>query len=125
MWVLRRNNDLTFDLFFWWAATITGGIAILIAVSIYLYTSGRTICKENGKATARKTNPAKDFIFVWVLLGLLVFYIISVNIGSSLVFAVGNIAVEILLIAYLVRSGRRKLQEATPSETQETAKSPK
>lgn len=110
---------MTLDLFFWWAATITGGIAVLIAVSVYLYTSSRAICKESGKATAGKANPAKDFIFVWVLIGLLVFYIISVNIGSSLVFAAGNIAVEMFLIAYLVRNRQRKLQQAPRSETQE------
>lgn len=113
---------MTFDLFFWWAATITGGIAILIVVSIYLYTSSKKNCRENGTATARRSNPAKDFIFVWVLIGLLVFYIISVNIGSSLVFAAGNIMVEMLLIAYLVRNRQKKPQQ-TRSKPQEAAES--
>jgi hypothetical protein len=45
-----------------------------------------------------------DFVFVWVLLGLLVFYIVSINIGSAAIFAVGNIIVEILLLVYLFKN---------------------
>ena len=109
---------LNFDQFAWWAATISGGIAFLIVVSIYLYTNSKTIRKEKGKATAKKPNAVKDFIFVWVLIGLLVFYIISVNIGSSLVFAAGNIIVEMLLIAYLVRNRQEKPQQVPRSKSQ-------
>jgi hypothetical protein len=58
---------------------------------------------------------SKNFIFVWILLGLLVFYIFSVKLGtgrfSELVFALGNITVEVLLVLYLFRNrdkNRRK-----------------
>jgi hypothetical protein len=51
---------------------------------------------------------SKNFIFVWILLGLLVFYIFSVQLGtgqlSELVFGLGNIFVEILLVVYLFRN---------------------
>jgi Flp pilus assembly protein TadB len=53
----------------------------------------------------------KDFIFVWVLLGILVFYIITINIGSSLIFAAGNILVEALLIAYLLKNRKEESEE--------------
>lgn len=109
---------LSFDLFAWWAATISGGIVFLVVVSIYLYANSKTIRKEKGIATVRKPNVGKDFIFVWVLIGLLVFYIISVNIGSSLVFAAGNIMVEVLLIAYLVRNRQEKPQQISRSKSQ-------
>jgi hypothetical protein len=52
-----------------------------------------------------------DFIFVWVLLGLLIFYIVSINIGSATVFAAGNIFVEALLVAYLLKNRKRKSEE--------------
>jgi hypothetical protein len=51
---------------------------------------------------------AKDFIFVWILMGLLFFYIFSVHLGTGtfpqVVFASGNIVVEALLIFYLSRN---------------------
>jgi Flp pilus assembly protein TadB len=57
---------------------------------------------------ARAGRIAKDFVFVWVLLGLLVFYIFSVRLGtgalSEVVFALGNVVVEILLVFYLLRN---------------------
>jgi len=109
---------LSFDLFAWWAATISGSIVILVVVSIYLYANSKTIRKEKGRAAVRKPNVGRDFIFVWVLMGLLVFYIISVSIGSSLVFAAGNIIVEMLLIAYLVRNKQEKPQQVPRSKSQ-------
>ena len=109
---------MSFDLFAWWAATISGGIVFLVVVSIYLYANSKTIRKEKGRAAVRKPNVGKDFIFVWVLTGLLVFYIISVSIGSSLVFAAGNIIVEMLLIAYLVRNKQEEPQQVPPSKSQ-------
>jgi len=108
---------LTFDLFAWWAATISGGIVFLVVVSIYLYTNSKTIRKERGKATANKPNLVKDFIFVWVLIVLLVFYIISVNVGSPLVFAAGNIMVEMLLMVYLIRNRKEKPEQVAGSRS--------
>ncbi len=71
------------------------------------------------KATARRV--AKDFIFVWVLLGLLVFYIFSVQLGtgrlSEVVFALGNIVVEVLLVFYLLKNrDKTQLKNRTKSE---------
>jgi Flp pilus assembly protein TadB len=72
-------------------------------VSIYLYAGSRRK-REGGRTKAIGFRLGRDFIFVWVLLALLIFYIISVSIGSSAIFAAGNIIVEALLILYLVRS---------------------
>jgi hypothetical protein len=49
---------------------------------------------------------AKDFVFVWILIGLLVLYVVSIGEGSYLLFAAGNVVVEIILIVYTLRSGR-------------------
>jgi len=108
---------LNLDLFAWWAVTISGGIAFLILVSIYLYTKSRVIRRESHKSAAG-TRLGKDFIFVWVLIGLLVFYIVSVNIGSSMVFAAGNIIVEAMLIAYLIMNRREKSAETVRPRSQ-------
>jgi hypothetical protein len=46
----------------------------------------------------------RDFAFVWVLLGLLGLYIVSIDRGSYILLASGNLVVEALLIAYTVRN---------------------
>lgn len=46
----------------------------------------------------------RDFIFVWVLVGLLGLYICSIDRSSSIVFASGNLVVEALLIVYTVKN---------------------
>jgi hypothetical protein len=89
--------------------TISGGIAFLILVSIYLYANSRTRRKESGKIKINKfVKLATDFVFIWVLVSLLVFYIVSVNIGSATLFAAGNIIVEIILVAYLLKNRSEK-----------------
>ena len=120
---------LTIDLFAWWAISISWSIVFLIVAGFYLYASSRAKRKEDTREESkRKMNDehsvrarayktqlkakagsiAKDFIFVWILLGLLVFYIFSVQLGtgtlSEVVFAVGNIVVEALLVFYLLRN---------------------
>jgi len=45
---------------------------------------------------------------VWFLAGLLVFYIVTVSQGSALLFAVGNIVVEALLLLYVFRTGKEE-----------------
>lgn len=102
---------LNLDLFAWWAISISGGIAFLIFVSIYLYTSSKAKRRESIKTTVNRTRLGKDFVFVWVLIGLLVFYIVSVNIGSAIIFAAGNITVEAILIVYLVKNKREKAEQ--------------
>ena len=82
------------ELFGWWIATITWSIAFPIAISIYLY------LHRKRRATAGRGGRfrwVRDFTFVWFLLGLLLFYVFAVGRGSSLIFAVGNVAVEALL----------------------------
>ena len=130
-------SDLTLDLFAWWAISISWSIVFLIVAGFYLYSSSRPKREENnleeseqdvnddasvgGRADkvqirARTGRVAKDFIFVWVLLGLLVFYIFSVQLGtgtlSEMVFALGNIAVEALLVFYLLRNRDKTRRES-------------
>jgi hypothetical protein len=100
------------ELFVWWAASISGGSVFLTLVSIYLYASGRTRQKESEGKTMKAVRLVKNFIFVWVLLGLLVFYIVSVNIGSAAIFAAGNIFVEIILVIYLMKNRPEKPEQA-------------
>jgi len=64
--------------------------------------------KKSRNAVSNGFRLGKDFAFVWVLVGLLVFYIVSVDIGSSAVFAAGNIIVEVVLIAYLIKNRHEK-----------------
>jgi len=129
---------LTIDLFTWWAISISWSIAFLIVAGFYLYASSRPKRKEDTREESkRKTNDehsvkartyktqlkatagsiAKNFIFVWILLGLLVFYIFSVQLGTGTlpeaVFAAGNIVVEALLVFYLLKN-----RDKIPTEEQ-------
>jgi hypothetical protein len=75
----------------------------MIAIGIYLYTSSRAERKEgNQKWSFIKL--VKDFTFTWVLVGLLIFYIVSVYLGSFTIFAIGNVVAEGILILYVVRT---------------------
>jgi len=96
------------DLFQWWAATISAGTIFLALVGVYLYFDSRKKRKSDVKGTSRLIRVLKDFFFVWVLLGLLIFYIISIDVGSDVLFAVGNIFVEILLLVYLLKNRTRE-----------------
>ena len=107
------------DLFTWWAITISGGSIFLTLVSIYIYAGTRARRKESRQTTANVVNIVKNFVFVWVLLGLLIFYIVSIQIGSIVIFAAGTILVEVLLIVYLLRN-RTKKSEGTQRTTSET-----
>ena len=89
-------------LFGWWIATISWSIAFPIVVSVYLY---RRRPRKQPVRAGRKLGRVRDFTFVWFLLGLLGFYVVSVGQGSALLFAVGNVVVEGLLILYVFRSG--------------------
>ncbi len=105
---------LSLDPFTWWIITISWSIVFLILVSIYLYSSSRLERKDSIQPRPSRFRVCGDFVFVWVLVGLLAFYIISVNIGSAMIFAVGNIIVEGILIAYLLRN-RQEKSEQTPN----------
>ena len=91
------------ELFLWWAIVISAGIAFLILVSIYLYVSQRKKREEN-KIKTGITRVVVDFIFVWVLFGLLLLYIVSIGNSSITLFAAGNIVVEIVLVIYLLKN---------------------
>jgi hypothetical protein len=95
------------DLFTWWALSISFSSIFLTLISIYLYADSKSRRKE-GIQKFSIFGIGKDFVFVFVLLGLLIFYIFSVQLGagvlSEAVFAVGNIVVEALLIIYLIRN---------------------
>jgi hypothetical protein len=85
----------------------------MIAIGIYLYTSSRAQRKE-GTQKWSLVKLFKDFTFTWILLGLLIFYIISIKISSLTIFAIGNIMVEVILILYGIRSrGRAPRQKET------------
>jgi Flp pilus assembly protein TadB len=93
------------DLFQWWAATISAGSVFLTLVGAYLYLESRKKRKEGErKRESGIRRLLTDFIFVWVLLGLLIFYIVSIDIGSDMLFAAGNVLVEVLLIIYLLKN---------------------
>lgn len=93
------------NLFIWWVVCISWSIMFLMLVSVYLYVNSRP--RRTTKGVFRRI---RDFIFVWVLVGLLALYVVSVNIGSKELFAEGNIVVEVVLVFYLVlnRMGTRK-----------------
>jgi amino acid transporter len=106
------------DLFAFWALSISFSIIFLTFVSIYLYFDSRARRKENVEKTAVKRDSVRlveSFAFVWVLLGLLVFYIFSIQLGTStlteIVFAVGNIIVEALLVLYLLKNREKKSEQ--------------
>lgn len=96
----------TSGLFNIWVTTISFSIVFIAIVSFYLYT------KRKSPAGIDQPHPglrkfASDFVFVWVLLALLIFYIVTISVTSPVMFAVGNIAVELVLILYIVRSKKR------------------
>jgi hypothetical protein len=103
---------LTIDLFIWWAISISWSIAFLIVAGFYLYARSKAKRKEDTRVgnqlKAKAVSISKNFIFVWILIGLLVFYIFSVRLGtgalSESVFALGNIVVEALLVFYLFKN---------------------
>ena len=106
---------MEFDLFTWWVISISFSIVFLTLVSIYLYSN--STCERTREKLKRNANGvATDFIFVWVLISLLIFYIVSVKFGSALMFAAGNIVVEIILIAYLLKNKTATSPETTPDQ---------
>jgi hypothetical protein len=86
-----------------WAVCISWSALFLTAVSIYLYMDSRKNRKQDTHAMGG-LGFVRDFVFVWVLLGLLGLYIVSIDRDSSILFASGNMVVEALLIAYTVKN---------------------
>jgi cbb3-type cytochrome oxidase subunit 3 len=88
------------DLLGWWTISIIWCAIFLIAVSLYLYWDRRKRYTE-GTHVMRRTR-IRDFVFVWILVGLLALYIVSIYRESSIVFAAGNILVEAILVLYII-----------------------
>ena len=86
-----------------WAVCISWSALFLTAVSIYLYMDSRKNRRQDAHAMGG-LRFVGDFVFVWILLGLLGLYIVSIDRGSSILFASGNLVVEALLIAYTVKN---------------------
>ena len=103
---------MEFDLFTWWMISISFSIVFLTLVSVYLYSNRN--CEKAKEKKKNATTLARNFIFVFVLIGLLFFYIVSVRIESAPLFAAGNIVVEVILITYLFKN-RTTASEETPN----------
>jgi hypothetical protein len=74
----------------------------LIAVSLYLYWDSRKRLAQGTRMIGRVR--LRDFLFVWVLIGLLALYIVSISRSSSIIFAAGNLVVEAVLVLYTIRN---------------------
>ena len=94
---------LILNLFTWWIISISWSIAFMIITGIYLYVSSRAERKEDTEKWSL-VKAVKDFTFSWILVGLLIFYIITIYLSSSPLFAAGNVAVEVILILYIVKN---------------------
>lgn len=106
---------MQFDLFTWWMISISFSIVFLTIVSMYLYAS--RICERPQEKTKTKVKGAlTNFVFVWVLIGLLIFYIVAVKFASALIFAVGNIIVEAILITYLFKQKTKNSEETSSKQ---------
>ena len=92
------------DLFNWWVVSISFSVSFMTIIAVYLYVSSRTRRRQITKATGERTRLVSNFTFVWILLTLLVLYILTIYIGSYVLYVLGNIVVDIMLIAYAARS---------------------
>lgn len=90
-------------LLLWWTISISWSALFLVVVSLYLYWDRRKRHPQGAQVPSRFSS---DFVFVWVLVGLLALYIVSIYHSSSPVFVAGNIVVELVLIVYAVRNRR-------------------
>ena len=90
-------------LLFWWTIGINWSAPFLVVVSLYLYWDRRKRYPQGSQVPSRLSS---DFIFVWILIGLLALYIVSIYRGSSTVFLAGNVVVEFVLIVYAIRNRR-------------------
>jgi len=98
---------LIINLFTWWIISISWSIVFMIVTGIYLYVNSRAERKEDAQKQSL-LKVVKDFRFSWILVGLLIFYIITIYLASAPLFAVGNIVVEVILILYIVSNGTNR-----------------
>jgi hypothetical protein len=92
------------NLIAFWGVSITWSALFLTAVSVYLYMDSRKNRTQGGQTIAGHFRFVRDFVFVWVLLGLLGLYIVSIDRRSSILFGAGNVIVEALLVVYAAKS---------------------
>ncbi len=85
-------------LFGWYSLVITWSIVFIVLVSVYLYRQSRKAVKDAQKL------PIRNFAVVGVLLGLLCLYIVAIKMSSYLLFALGNVVVEVYLLYYITRN---------------------
>ncbi len=97
------------SLFGLWVTTISWSIAFLIVVSFFLYSRRRKPVMP-AIPSSRLKSFVVDFTFVWVLMALLVFYIVTISMSSVVLFALGNVFVEAFLIFYIMKSRKRSHQ---------------
>ena len=77
-------------LFELWELTISWSIVFILLVSFFLYSKR----KRPANASQERASPRKffeDFTFVWVLVFLLAFYIVTIDLRSFILFAIGNV----------------------------------
>ncbi|MGA1974399.1 MAG: hypothetical protein ABSG92_02080 [Conexivisphaerales archaeon] len=90
-------------LFDYYIITISFSIAFILAVSLFLYSKRKGPAAGGQVRTSVRTTLA-NFTFICVLTALLVFYIVTVYIRSYMLFAIGNIVVELLLVYYVMKN---------------------
>jgi L-asparagine transporter-like permease len=96
-----------YDLFNFWIISISWSIAFLILISIYLYSNTNPKGDGNNQKKRNPVSVVKDQVIIWFLLGLLIFYVVSIKLGSDILFAVGNILVEAMLIIYIAKNRKK------------------
>jgi len=95
------------ELFNFWIISISWSIAFIILISIYLYASTKSKREEKSQTKQKPLSLVKDQGIIWFLVGLLVFYIISIKFGSDILFATGNVLVEAMLIIYVWKNRKK------------------
>src|SRR5271157_5865602 len=82
--MLQIIPDNYMYLFWWWAVCISFCILFITLIAVYVYAANRVKRKEDAPASHRVSKIARNFMFVWILLGLLMFYYVSVLFVSVL-----------------------------------------
>ena len=109
---------IEFNLFTWWVIAITFSIIFLILVSIFLFFDSRKKRREGIQKRTGASQIVIEFVFVWILISLLILYIVSINLVSATLFAVGNIIVEVILSIYLIRNKGQKSEQTQTTVTE-------